>query len=169
MFAGITTVVAEKDASDNDIICGMNSREGESVQFFTKVNISEDATIYKWLTKIEESMQTSLAHELNKAVTALEILDRTTQQEEFNQWIVDFAAQIVILSLQVSWSNRVEENLNSGKPNALLMTEENIKVTLEMLAERVLHDLPGEIRKKYEQLITDLVHQREVTRQLINQ
>jgi dynein heavy chain 1 len=58
--------------------------------------------------------------------------------------------------------------LNSGKQNSLLLTEENIKVTLEMLAERVLHDLPGEIRKKYEQLITDLVHQREVTRQLIN-
>jgi len=29
-------------------------------------------------------------------------------------------------------------------------TENNIKVTLEMLAERVLLDLPGEIRKKYE-------------------
>jgi len=56
MFAGITTVVSEKDASDNDIICGMNSREGETVKFFTKVNIGEDPTIYKWLTKIEESM-----------------------------------------------------------------------------------------------------------------
>jgi len=52
--------------------------------------------------------------------------------------------------LQVSWSNRVEDNLGSGKQNALLLTEENIKLTLEMLAERVLHDLPGEIRKKYE-------------------
>ena len=44
------------------------------------------------------------------------------------------------------------------------ITEESIRLTLEMLAERVLLDLPGEIRKKYEQLITDLVHQREVTR-----
>ena len=84
MFAGITTVVTEKDASENDIICGMNSREGETVKFNTLVNISEDSTIYKWLTKIEQSMQTSLAHELNKGVTSLEILDRTTQQEEFN-------------------------------------------------------------------------------------
>jgi hypothetical protein len=99
MFAGITTVISEKDANDGDVITGMNSREGESVNFFTKVNIAEDSTIYKWLTKIEESMQTSLAHELNKAVTALEILDRTTQQEEFNAWITKYAAQIVILSL----------------------------------------------------------------------
>lgn len=99
MFAGITTVISEKGPDDGDIITGMNSREGESVNFSTKVSISEDSTIYKWLTKIEESMQTSLAHELNKAVNALEILDRSTQQEEFNQWIYDFAAQIVILSL----------------------------------------------------------------------
>lgn len=79
MFAGITTVNSEKGADDGDIIVGMNSREGESVPFNNKVNISEDPTIYKWLTKIEESMQTSLAFELSKAVTSLEILDRIEQ------------------------------------------------------------------------------------------
>jgi dynein heavy chain 1 len=76
MFAGITTVNSEKGLDDGDIIVGMNSREGESVPFNNKVNINEDPTIYKWLTKIEESMQTSLAFELSKAVTSLEILDR---------------------------------------------------------------------------------------------
>ena len=78
MFAGITTVVTEKGPDDGDIITGMNSREGETVAFSTRVNIAEDSTIYKWLTKIEESMQTSLAHELNRAVSSLEILDRST-------------------------------------------------------------------------------------------
>ena len=78
MFAGITTVMSEKAADDGDIITGMNSREGESVGFFNKVVINDDPTIYKWLTKIEESMQTTLAHELSKAVTSLEILDRTS-------------------------------------------------------------------------------------------
>lgn len=76
MFAGITTVNSEKGADDGDIIVGMNSREGESVPFNNKVIINDDPTIYKWLTKIEESMQTSLAFELSKAVTQLEILDR---------------------------------------------------------------------------------------------
>jgi hypothetical protein len=56
MFAGITTVNSEKGADDGDIIVGMNSREGESVPFNNKVNINDDPTIYKWLTKIEESM-----------------------------------------------------------------------------------------------------------------
>ena len=38
-----------------------------------------------------------------------------------------------------------------------------------MLAEKVLTNLTPDIRKKYEQLITDLVHQRDVTRQQINE
>ena len=99
----------------------MYSREGEYVPFALgsslhgitpgKVIISEDPTIYVWLTKIEQMMQTSLAHHLDTAVNQLEIIDRIEQQEDFNKWIQHFAAQIVILSMQVSWSNKVEESL----------------------------------------------------------
>ena len=35
---------------------------------------------------------------------------------------------------------------------------------LEVMAETVLLDLPTESRKKFEQLITELVYQRDVTR-----
>jgi dynein heavy chain 1 len=71
--------------------------------------------------------------------------------------------------MQVSWSNKVEESLEKKKGQSLTLIEDQIKLTLEMLAERVLTDLKKDIRQKYEQLITDLVHQREVTRQLINE
>ncbi len=36
------------------------------------------------------------------------------------------------------------------------------------MAETVLLDLPTESRKKFEQLITELVHQRDVTRSMID-
>ena len=159
MFAGITQLSFE---NEGDHLTGMYSREGEYVEFASpstnKVVISEDPTIYVWLTKVEQLMQMSLAHHLESAVTQLEILDRNEQQEEFNQWIQKFAAQIVILSMQVSWSNRVEESLEKKKGVNLGIIEEGIKLTLEMLAERVLTDLKKDIRQKYEQLITDLVH-----------
>ncbi len=58
----------------------------------------------------------------------------------------------------VSWSNKVEESLDKKKGASLVLIEEQIKLTLEMLAERVLTDLKKDIRQKYEQLITDLVH-----------
>ena len=71
--------------------------------------------------------------------------------------------------MQVFWSNKVEDCLktNAGA-KSLLFVEKRTMSILELLADRVLTDLPKEIRQKYEQLITDLVHQREVTRQLIN-
>ena len=107
-------------------------------------------------------MQVSLALELGVALSELETLDRIAEQELFNKWIKQFPAQIVILAMQVSWSNRVEDSIQQNK--TLSLTEESIRVTLEMLAEKVLTDLTSDIRKKYEQLITDLVHQRDVTR-----
>ena len=39
MFAGITTVNTEKNEKNEDLVIGMNSREGESVTFSTKVNV----------------------------------------------------------------------------------------------------------------------------------
>lgn len=65
MFAGITTMNHE---SEGDHLIGMYSREGEYVNFTDKVVISEDPTIYVWLTKIEAQMQISLAHHLEQAV-----------------------------------------------------------------------------------------------------
>jgi len=76
---------------------------------------------------------------------------------------------IVILAMQVSWSHRVEDSLEQKQGKNLPIAEDSIRLTLEMLAERVLTDLPKAIRKKYEQLITDLVHQRVVTNQMITE
>lgn len=84
MFAGITQMNYE---SEGDHLIGMYSREGEYVSYTDKVIISEDPTIYVWLTKIEQQMQRSLAHHLESAVTSLDILDKNEQQDEFNAWI----------------------------------------------------------------------------------
>ena len=53
MFAGITTVNFENEGDD---LIGMYSREGEYVQWANKIVISEDPTVYTWLTKIESQM-----------------------------------------------------------------------------------------------------------------
>lgn len=86
MFAGITQLSFE---NEGDHLIGMYSREGEYVPFASsssiqgtspgKVVISDDPTIYIWLTKIEQMMQMSLAHHLDSAVNQLEILDRNEQ------------------------------------------------------------------------------------------
>jgi dynein heavy chain 1 len=97
-------------------------------------------------------------------------IDIQEQQEDFTKWIEKFPAQIDILSMQVFWSNKVEECLKTAAgAKSLVHVEKRTITILEMLADRVLTDLAKDIRQKYEQLITDLVHQRVVTRQLINE
>ena len=78
--------------NEGDSLTGMNSKEGESVPFSKNVIISEDPTIYAWLNKIQDAMQVSLAVQLGTALTELEILDRNSQQDEFNDWIKKFPA-----------------------------------------------------------------------------
>jgi len=86
-------------------------------------------------------------------------IDLDEQADEFTKWIEKFPAQIDILAIQVSWSNKVEECLKkSGGYNGLVLVEKKTINILGMLAERVLTDLKKDIRQKYEQLITDLVH-----------
>jgi dynein heavy chain 1 len=167
MFAGITSLKFEKEGDQLD---GMVSREGEYVEFSKEILISEDPTIHVWLTKVEHSMQICLAHQLLQAINEMLIIHVEDQQEDFSKWIEKFPAQIVILSMQVSWSNKVEECLKTAAgAKSLQHVDNRTKSILELLADRVLTDLEKDIRQKYEQLITDLVHQREVTQQLINQ
>lgn len=108
MFAGITSLKFEKEG---DQLLGMISREGEYVSFSKDIMISDDPTIYVWLTKIENSMQICLAHKLLDAITEQEIIDIEEEQDKFTKWIEKFPAQIVILSMQVSWSKKIEEYL----------------------------------------------------------
>ena len=161
MFAGIATLKSE----DGDELEGMFSREGEYVHFKDKFKMSDDATIYQRLTKVEAMMQNSLAFELQKSVESLEIMD-SSKHDIFLQWIESYPAQIVLTAMQISWAQRVEDALKKTK-REMVSTEETIGKFLVILADRVLTDLPKDIRQKYEQLITDLVHQRDTTRQLI--
>ena len=44
----------------------------------------------------------------------------------------------------------------------------SISANLELLADNVMKDLPAILRNKYEQLITELVHQRDAARAMMS-
>lgn len=118
----------------------------------------------------------SLAHQLLQSIEEMSTIDIEENPDAFTTWIEKFPAQIDILSMQVFWSNKVEDCLQKSSQmktgagaSSLTLVENRTKSILEMLAERVLTDLAKDIRQKYEQLITDMVHQREVTTQLIDE
>lgn len=165
MFAGIATVKLDEDITQ---IQGMASREGEEVLFHTPILLKDYPKINDWLAKIESEMRVSLAQLLCDATIELQAFygtDTPLQIAQLLEWIDKYPAQLVSLAIQVSWTNSVESTLASSqtldKPLA------TIKQGLDLLADIVLTELKPITRRKCEHLITELVHQRDVTRSLV--
>ena len=156
MFAGITSLAI---GNEPDLLIAMISREDERVDYPRPVKISDDPAIHAWLTKVEVQMRESLAVNLDQCVSKI------AANENFLECAGAFPAQITLLASQVDWSHRIEVNIPI---RSLQQVEEHVVNMLMRLAQEVLLNLPAQVRKKYEQLITDLVHQRDVTRYLMN-
>lgn len=103
-----------------------------------------------------------------------------------------YPAQITLLGAQVRWSERVDAALGGGK-ESLDAIHSSIEETLKLLADHIVNPdikvndeiapcaglghcslmptvcVQTDTRKKYEQLVTEMVHQRDVTRELSHQ
>jgi dynein heavy chain 1 len=167
MFAGISTIKLDEDLTQ---IQGMASREGEEVQFREPILLKDFPKINDWLAKIESSMRVSLAELLCDAVTELQTFYGAGQKlvmESLMAWMEKYPAQLVTLAVQVAWTYTVENSLEAGEaPDSSLDT---VHQALDLLADIVLRELSPVTRRKCEHLITELVHQRDVTRALITQ
>jgi dynein heavy chain 1 len=113
------------------------------------------------------------------------------------QWMNLFPAQIIILSSQITWTSDIEESLNSSSSNNNTYKTNNnnidnsgttassnnnhnsyhimTKATLNrfenkllLLTQYILINLSSSLRKKCEQLLTEMVYQRDVLRALID-
>jgi len=169
MFAGMNSLISE----DGDELTGMVSREFEEVKFEKSVKISDDPVVYQWLRKVQEQMQLTLAIKLERAVNEISEMDYIGKVDDFIKWIEQYPAQITVLSSQVLWSASIEAALTGQKtlkalPDGFTLdSEENvINNMLSALSDQVLKDIKVDMRKKLEQLITELVHQRDVVRLL---
>ncbi|KAI9494709.1 dynein heavy chain [Zychaea mexicana] len=171
MFAGIATILLNEDQT---AILGMASKEGEEVQFKNEVSIKDNPKINDWLTLLEKEMRVSLAMLLTDAVTELESIYNADEMssDDFMAWIDRYPAQLVVLAAQITWTQSVDKALNTvaeagnGDLAPLQSSIGLVERNLNVLADAVLLDLTAIKRRKCEHLVTELVHQRDVTRQL---
>lgn len=166
MFAGISTVRLDEDVTQ---IQAMSSREGEEVAFSEPILLKDYPKINDWLAKIESMMQLSLAHLLTEAVAELQTFygKGSLQADQLMAWMEKYPAQLVTLAIQVAWTASVETPLEAGQ--SLQEPLDVIHQALDLLADIVLQELQPVMRRKCEHLITELVHQRDVLRILIQQ
>jgi dynein heavy chain 1 len=162
MFAGISTITNE---NNGDVLKGMCSKEDERVAFVKNVVISENPKIDAWLKAMENQMKISLGYELEKATKGVSGVTDISTREKFEvlrEIIKAHPTQAVMLSFQILWTELIEDCLEKGQKVAPVV--DRVVTFLGYLAEEVLSDLEKSLRQKYEQLITESVHQRDVAR-----
>jgi dynein heavy chain 1 len=68
---------------------------------------------------------------------------------------------------KIGWCEAIDTCLGQEKPVEAIQEELKLTVrTLSTLADQVLQNLDAITRKKFEQLITEMVHQRDVCRRV---
>jgi len=176
MFASIATLGTIPCEEEEGVLTkfdSMISKDGEKVQLDTPITVTNKMNVKDWLKQLEGGMHTTLAKLLDTAVTEVQSAQSSTSspegKTEFVSWAGKFPAQVMILATLVNWSMGMDAALrkDNSKPE-LESVLSAINGKLEVMAETVLQDLPTESRKKFEQLITELVHQRDVTRSMID-
>jgi len=180
MFAGLATAthsqVSEEDKETGVLarLDAMTSKDGESVPLDESIDITTSLSVKQWLKKLEDGMQITLAkllqNAVNEDVSSSSALATDEGKNNFVEWTKKFPGQVMILAALVKWSTGVNDGLLSdGKSEeALTSVLQGINAKLEVMAESVLLNLPHGDRQKFEQLITELVHQRDVTRSLLD-
>lgn len=176
MFAGIAGARHDKNDMADDMITrldAMVSKDGEVVPFNEPIAIMQGSSVKQWLKELEEKMKLTLALLLEQAVeedASSGLSPGDDGKKLFVDWATKFPAQVMILATQINWSMGVDEALHSEDSSSVLKERlATLEWKLEVMAETVLTELPPESRKKFEQMITELVHQRDVVRDLLSE
>ena len=175
MFASIATLNSVP-CEDEGVLAkfdAMLSKDGEKVTLHSPIVVTDKMNVKEWLKQLEDDMKMTLAKLLHSAVSDVQSAQTSTTSPEgktdFVNWANKFPAQVMILASQVDWSMSMDAALRGDSSEKDLETVLSaINGKLEVMAETVLLDLPSESRKKFEQLITELVHKRDVTKSMID-
>jgi dynein heavy chain 1 len=129
------------------------------------------------LKALEDEMKLTLATLLSEAMdalsafSALEKSDPTGYAKAYMAWIDQYPAQLGILGAQVQWSQATDAALSASSASECERALDAILVSNDLivrtLADAILIDQDAIRRRKLEQLVTELVHQRDVVRRLI--
>ena len=176
MFASVSNMqwLDLKDTKKPNLLTltHMTSKDGEIVALGCNIDIVDKVPVKIWLASVESNMKETLASLLSSATSSQppisSSLTSSDEKEAFVSWASSYPAQIMILSSLIQWSMGIDSILNGASEGVTLPAYlATLNSKLQLMATTVLEKLDAQTRKKYEQLITELVHQTDVTRELV--
>jgi dynein heavy chain 1 len=166
LFAGIAGLLYD---SDNSMIIGVRSREGEELLLGSKISLAKFSKAVDLLVKLEEETKLSISANLKSSVVDLKkLMSGDITEESYLDWIQQYPAQVLVLSSQVDWTFTVNDAL-ADVGSQLPGLRDKTASLLELLAGLVLKDISIVNRRKCEALVTELIHQRDIISQLLDE
>ncbi|KAH0477442.1 MAG: hypothetical protein KVP17_003594 [Porospora cf. gigantea B] len=160
MFAGVDSFVL-----DGTVVLGIASKEGEEVTFLTPVEVQTFKSLDAWLKAVETQMVFTLASILSGAMESFSSMD-VLEADSLFRLIDETPLQILLLAFQVRWTSQVDACLSAGKP--LLSVVNQCESLLALVAQHVLSPVEPIFRTKLVQIMTEVVHERDVVRSLVD-
>ncbi|EFC48546.1 hypothetical protein NAEGRDRAFT_55628 [Naegleria gruberi] len=148
---------------NSDLTNGMISKEDEIITFPDKYECK--GPVEDWLNGVLNTIVSSLTHTLGDAHAAY-------VEQQRDQWVFQFPAQIVIVASRVWFTSEVNsafERQEEGNKNALKDYYNQLKDQLAKLTTLVQGELTPGDRKKIITLITVDVHNRDIVLKLIEE
>lgn len=159
MFAAINSLQTQEGAGLQAL--SMVSKEGEVVPFQQPVDLN--VGVKEWLSNVLSGMIHTLSVLVEKATSDLTHISNA----DILAFIAKFPAQVIILASQILWTRMTEEAIaGTMKEKTLATVIASLETRLQFLSQSVLNDLDVDVRRKCEQLLTEMVHQRDVARAL---
>lgn len=150
MFTGIKSV---NYSAESCLITGVNGDYDEHIELSTPVSLIKFPTLIDWLQKLEVEIKFSMSMLIESAIESL-----SAEEFSISQFVDEFPSQCINVAFQVEFSKQMRPSLHDPQP----VLDKLLKL-LSVLTEAVCRDdLTLLQRKKYQNLIIEVLHQRDV-------
>ncbi|CAN6639183.1 dynein heavy chain, cytoplasmic [Trichomonascus vanleenenianus] len=157
MFSGISSFEIDQESS---AIIAVRSKEGEVLKLSSPVSLVKTPNVVDWLKLLEEQAKLAISDLLTNGLSEYTKIFFEFSHDAFINWTQRYPTQVALLATAVQWSRSVDQCYDSkGNLQNVLDT---VTTILKTLASTVLTNLSALERAKYQSLITELIHQRDV-------
>ncbi|RLV89834.1 Dynein heavy chain cytoplasmic [Spathaspora sp. JA1] len=163
MFAGIKSVDYMKESSS---IVSVQSEQGECFQLNKPVSLIKFPRLNEWLSELELETRLTLAQILRDKLDTCRELLSTQDSSRYLEFITSVPGQVSLLALQITFTTLTEHSLKSG---TLLDQQKQINSGITTLTRLISHDVDDLERKKVQNLIIEMIHQRDIIIRLLDE